>query len=207
MTTPAQNDGVSPETLCLGKGVLVIGIWRRLTAAWLLVTAACLCASALGCASSVDDDEQLILFPTFAVESGPSTWTAHIRGWIYEPEVGEKRQFLMGELEKLRRHNFDLRNEDFKSTPTTSTPHFSKRAAMFLVDNERRKRVHELVRRFGRAGSGGVPGAGLTISESGGRHPDPRRVRPGSDLTTFRTALRQPARRYRAAGLPRPSGA
>ena len=119
----------------------MIGIWGRLTAACLFVLAACVCASALGCASSVDDDEQLILFPTFAVENGPSTWTAHIRGWIYEPEVGETRQFLMGELERLLRHNFDLRNEDLESTPTTSTPHFSERAAMFLVDNERRKRV------------------------------------------------------------------
>ncbi|MGE3841329.1 MAG: App1 family protein [Vicinamibacterales bacterium] len=119
----------------------MIRISCRLTAAWPIVLAACVCASALGCASTIDDDEQLILFPTFAAENGPSTWTADIRGWIYEPEVGEKRQFLLGELERLLRHNFDLRNEDLESAPTTSTPHFSERAALFLVDNERRKRV------------------------------------------------------------------
>lgn len=119
----------------------MIRISRRLTAAWPIVLTACVCASALGCASTIDDDEQLILFPTFAAENGPSTWTAHIRGWIYEPEVGERRQFLLGELERLLRHNFDLRNDDLESTQTTSTPHFSERAAMFLVDNERRKRV------------------------------------------------------------------
>ena len=118
-----------------------LNMFRRVSAAWVLAGAACLYASAAGCASPIDDDENVILFPTFAVEDGPSSWIAHIRGWIFEPEVGEKRLFLLGELEKLLRNTFGLRQEEIESKPATLVPHFAERAGMFLADNERRERL------------------------------------------------------------------
>ncbi len=104
-------------------------MFRRFSAAWVLAGAVCVYASAAGCASPIDDDEKVILFPTFAVEDGPSSWIAHIRGWIFEPEVGEKRLFLLGELERLLRHTFDIRQEELESKPATLVPNFAERAS------------------------------------------------------------------------------
>jgi uncharacterized protein DUF2183 len=123
------------------KGMPKIGMSHRFPAAWLLVVAACVCPCAPGCAASIDDDEKVILFPAFAVQDGRSSWTAHVRGWIYEPTGGEMRLFLLGELERLLRRTFDLQKEDLESRPASSKPHFAERAGMFLVDHERRKRV------------------------------------------------------------------
>jgi phosphatidate phosphatase APP1 len=83
----------------------------------------------------------VILFPTFAVEDGASSWTARVGGWIYEPMQGEQRRLLMGQLDTLLRQTFDLGQDDFGSTAGSTTSHFADRAALFLADNERRKQV------------------------------------------------------------------
>ena len=49
----------------------------------LLVMAGCI--SAPGCSSSIAEDENVILFPTFAIQDESSSWSAHVRGRIYEP--------------------------------------------------------------------------------------------------------------------------
>jgi hypothetical protein len=100
------------------------------------------CAVLEGCGpSSIDSDETVILFPAFAVENGPSSWTAHVRGWIYEPLHGGERSSLLGEFESLLRERFELRKEDIDALPASSKSHFTERSGMFLVDNERRKRL------------------------------------------------------------------
>jgi phosphatidate phosphatase APP1 len=88
------------------------------------------------CGSSIAADENVILFPTFAVEGDGSAWTARVGGWIYEPEQGTGRQALLGQLQTLLGQKFDLRPEDFQGTS-----HFTDRAGMFLADNQRRKQI------------------------------------------------------------------
>jgi|SoiMethySBSTD1v2_1073268.scaffolds.fasta_scaffold00271_54 phosphatidate phosphatase APP1 len=114
---------------------------------WLTLVAVCVLPA---CGSSIAADESVILFPTFAVESGASSWTARVGGWIYEPEQGDERQALLGELQTLLQRKFDLRPEDFD--PKTR---FADRAGLFLADNERRKQV-----------SITVAGATLSLGES-----------------------------------------
>ncbi len=106
-----------------------------------LLLAGVLCAWIPGCASSIADDERVVLFPAFAVEEGPSSWKAHVRGWIYEPELGADRDLLKVELEKVIGHRFDLRGNELESTPAAAKPHYAERGGMFLVDNERRKKL------------------------------------------------------------------
>ncbi len=104
-----------------------------------LAAICCLCLLGAGLASSIEDDEQVILFPAFAFE-GNSSWTGHIRGWIYEPETGTARNQLARALEALIAQRFSLSRELQRRAAESRSP-FSQRADMFLVDNERDKRL------------------------------------------------------------------
>jgi phosphatidate phosphatase APP1 len=94
------------------------------------------CLAGSACGSSIATDEHVILFPTYAVEDGSTSWKARVGGWIYEPERGELRGALLAQLQTLLRQTFDLREQDFQSKS-----HFLDRAGMFLADNQRRKQV------------------------------------------------------------------
>lgn len=100
----------------------------------------CLCLLGAGLASSIKDDEQVILFPTFAFEDNSSSWTGNIRGWIYEPETGTARNQLARTLETLIAKRFSLSRELQRRAAESGSP-FAQRADMFLVDNERDKRL------------------------------------------------------------------
>jgi phosphatidate phosphatase APP1 len=88
---------------------------------------------------SIKSDEQVILFPAFAAETGPSAWTAHVRGWIYEPENSLARSALLTAFGRLFEHWFDLRTDDVGKM--SAQPFFGERSAMFLVDNEGGKQL------------------------------------------------------------------
>jgi phosphatidate phosphatase APP1 len=94
------------------------------------------CAIVSACGSSIASDENVILFPTFAVESGASAWSARVGGWIYEPEQGELRGALLAQLQTLLGTQFNLQEHDFQAQS-----HFADRAGLFLADNQRRKQV------------------------------------------------------------------
>lgn len=98
----------------------------------------CLCLLGACCASSIDDDEHVILFPTFAVQDDSSSWTGDIRGWIHEPETGKARAELARVLEKLIADNFGLTREEIRKAAVSGSL-FARRKDMFLVDNERVK--------------------------------------------------------------------
>lgn len=100
----------------------------------------CLCLLGAGLASSIKDDEWVILFPTFAFEDNSSSWTGHIRGWSYEPETGSARNRLARALETLIAQRFSLSRELQREAAESGSP-FAQRAAMFLVDNERGKHL------------------------------------------------------------------
>jgi phosphatidate phosphatase APP1 len=101
----------------------------------------CLCLLGAGLASPVNVDEQVILFPTFAFEESSTSWTGHIRGWIYEPETGRVRNQLAPVLETLIDQRFRLSREDQRREAAASRSPFARRADMFLVDNERGQRL------------------------------------------------------------------
>ena len=105
---------------------------RRFGSASLLALAAGLgVAMGAWAASSIRPDEVVLLLPGFAVADGPS-WSAHVRGWIYEP--GRDR-VAVALLERRLRESLDLGPGEFESQL------FRARADMFFVDNERGKRV------------------------------------------------------------------
>ena len=81
--------------------------------------------------SPINTDEEVLFFPGLAVEVG-TAWTAHVHGWIFEPQADRA---TLATLEALLREKLDLPKEDFDS------PRFRERARMFLVDNERSKRI------------------------------------------------------------------
>lgn len=101
----------------------------------------CLGLLGAGLASSIKDDEQVILFPTFAFEDNSSSWTGHIRGWVYEPETGNARNRLARALETLIARRFSLPKEELQQEAAEPGSPFAQRAGMFLVDNERDKRL------------------------------------------------------------------
>jgi hypothetical protein len=90
---------------------------------------------------SIKSDEQVILFPAVAAETGPDSWAAPIRGWIYEPEEGVVQRSLFTAFEALFERWFDLTRADVEAAPADEQPVLRERAGMFLVDNERRKRI------------------------------------------------------------------
>ena len=82
--------------------------------------------------SNPKSDEEVIFFPGLAVDENVQ-WTAHLHGWIFErgPDWGRLTAF-----KRLLRERFGLREIDFNSSA-----HFRDRARMFLVDDERGKRL------------------------------------------------------------------
>ncbi|HEX6902201.1 MAG TPA: App1 family protein [Thermoanaerobaculia bacterium] len=100
----------------------------------------CLCLLGACSAPPIDDDEHVILFPTFAVEDDSSSWTGDVRGWIYEPETGRAREEMARVLETLIAQRFKLPRELQRKAAASGSP-FAQRADMFLVDNERVKRL------------------------------------------------------------------
>lgn len=86
--------------------------------------------------STVKEDEEVIFFPTAAhleVESGQ--WVLPIHGWIFEPEKDSiLRNALLHGLAKVS-EKFIFKEGDFDKK------RFEERLRMFIVDNERNKRI------------------------------------------------------------------
>ncbi len=82
--------------------------------------------------STIKDDEHVILFSTAAQPGEGDEWTVPIHGWIFEPESnGPLRRRALATVAK----QLGLAGDRAKSAI------FRKRAAAFLVDNERAKRI------------------------------------------------------------------
>ena len=90
--------------------------------------------------SDVKTDEEVVFFPTYAhVDKDQQHWNIPIHGWVYEPELDS---ISRGILLALLRRKLGVPEGETASTI------FKSRARMFLVDNERGKRM---VVRFGAA--------------------------------------------------------
>lgn len=83
--------------------------------------------------SKIKSDERVVFFPANArLADQGAVWEARVHGWIFEPEQGDLlRAVAVDELRKM----LDL---DPKETATKT---FESRVRLFLVDNERGKRV------------------------------------------------------------------
>jgi len=104
-----------------------------------IVASLCLVEAEQG--SSIRADERVMFFPTFAVEGNGASWTAHVHGWIYEPETGNARDELSRALSKLIAQRFGLSREVLLKDSVEAAQHFERRATPFFVDNERGKRI------------------------------------------------------------------
>ena len=83
--------------------------------------------------SQIKSDERIVFFPTAArLDDEGRSWIVPIHGWIFEPE--EDDIFRRSALSQLRKAL------GLAAGPCTSTV-FQRRAGLFLVDNERGKRV------------------------------------------------------------------
>lgn len=84
-------------------------------------------------ASVIKADEVVLLFPTSGWYSpAAQAWHLDVHGWIFEPEVNSlRRRALLQILQRVLK--LDSHSEQ--------TELFRQRVRMFLVDNERRKRV------------------------------------------------------------------
>jgi phosphatidate phosphatase APP1 len=82
--------------------------------------------------SRIKADEDVVFFPGFATEAVAPSWTGFVHGWIFEP-VSDPRQREALEALLLRRLNL--------SREETRSKVFRDRSRMFLVDNERSKRL------------------------------------------------------------------
>jgi hypothetical protein len=87
--------------------------------------------AALADASSIQDDEQVVFFPTCG-RLLEEEWELEVHGWIHEPEEGSISRSaildLFGEIAGFE-------DED------TESPLFRTRAGLFVADNERGKRI------------------------------------------------------------------
>lgn len=81
----------------------------------------------------VDTDERVVLFTTAArlAEDG-KTWHLPIHGWIHEPEDSFVRR---GVIAAALQAKFDL------EVTEATAPYFDRRVNLFLVDNERGKKI------------------------------------------------------------------
>lgn len=86
--------------------------------------------------STVKKDEEVIFFPTAAhLDEQSGQWVFPIHGWIFEPEKDSiLRNALLEGLGKLS-EKFFSREGDFNKK------RFEERLRMFIVDNERNKRI------------------------------------------------------------------
>lgn len=81
--------------------------------------------------STIKTDEEVVFFPTYGYRDGDQ-WIVHTHGWIYEPETDDTvRRASLGALRRAL--GLDKDQED--------TAIFKQRAGLFLVDNERGKRL------------------------------------------------------------------
>lgn len=100
-----------------------------------LPAAAVVCFAGAVCLAgpAIKSDEQVVFFPTYgALTPDGSTWVIGIHGWIYEPEERSIRRRLA--LGQFRRFLGVRENEPANKV-------FTRRARLFLVDNERNKHV------------------------------------------------------------------
>jgi hypothetical protein len=86
-----------------------------------------------GDAKSIQDDEQVVFFPTCGrlIEDG-ETWEVEVHGWIYEPEEGSIIRLALLDL---------IGNVAGFDDADIDGPFFRKRAGLFVCDNERGKRI------------------------------------------------------------------
>lgn len=82
--------------------------------------------------STLKTDERVVLFPAVGWRDGDGSWRVEVRGWIFEPEKNDllRRTSLRGLADAL-----DLDEAD------ADCDRFRARAAAFLVDCERDKRI------------------------------------------------------------------
>lgn len=84
-------------------------------------------------ASPIRSDERVVFFPTFAVRnSDGQSWRVPIHGWVYEPEFDSPTRSTSA---ALFRAALGLVEGEERSAV------FMRRASLFLVDNERGKRL------------------------------------------------------------------
>jgi phosphatidate phosphatase APP1 len=86
--------------------------------------------------STVKEDEEVIFFPTVAhPEKESGQWVLPIHGWIFEPEKDSiLRNALLEGLTKVS-------EKFFKEKGDFDKKRFEDRLRMFIVDNERNKRI------------------------------------------------------------------
>lgn len=83
--------------------------------------------------SSIRADEEVVFFPTYAsLSADGETWTLPIHGVVYEPE---KEPLRRGAMVSAVRESLELR------PGTPEAENLDRRLRLFLVDNERGKRV------------------------------------------------------------------
>jgi phosphatidate phosphatase APP1 len=83
--------------------------------------------------SDINRDERVVFFPTVAQFSGDrQAWVVPLHGWIFEPETDDT---LRGPAIREFRDRLGLDPRE------ASTTIFEERMRLFLVDNERRKRI------------------------------------------------------------------
>jgi phosphatidate phosphatase APP1 len=83
--------------------------------------------------SQIKSDERVVFFPSAArLSDDQQSWVVPIHGWIFEPEEND---LLRGVMLRQLRDSLDLPPD----APTTRL--FDERVRLFLVDNERGKRI------------------------------------------------------------------
>jgi phosphatidate phosphatase APP1 len=86
--------------------------------------------------STVKEDEEVIFFPTAAhLEEESGQWVIPIHGWIFEPEKDSILRNAL--LEGLAR----VSDKFFKRAGDFDKKRFEDRLRMFIVDNERNKKI------------------------------------------------------------------
>ena len=107
---------------------------RRVMCATLLAALAALLLAPAGKAGGdIKRDEEVVFFPTYAyLDTDHENWVIPTHGWIYEPEKDSaSREALIALI--ARKLGLDARDTESKT--------FKERARLFLVDNERGKKI------------------------------------------------------------------
>lgn len=86
--------------------------------------------------STVKKDEEVIFFPTAAhLDAESGEWILPIHGWIFEPEKDSILRNVLLEVLARISEKFFVKEGDFDKK------RFEERLRMFIVDNERNKRI------------------------------------------------------------------
>jgi len=143
--------------------------------------------------STIDRDEEVLLFPTFGCRvADGQAWEVEIHGWVY---ARGHRAELLGLL--LRALGIDVDELD-----PASRALLVERAAWFLVDNESRERVGV---RVGEAGHAGEQIVSCERSRANGHFTGHARVpawAPATQAASASSPSTQPATAPAAAKLP-----